>query len=40
LLEDAELPEHLAAGNLPQGFDFDALSAEMDKKYFGAEDEG
>ncbi|NLS19412.1 hypothetical protein HGP16_23005 [Rhizobium sp. P40RR-XXII] len=40
LLENNQLAAHLAAGELPQGFDFNALSAEMDEKYFDAEDEG
>lgn len=40
LLENAELAEQLAAGELPQGFDFGTLSGEMDEKYFDAEDEG
>ena len=40
LLEEAALAEHLAADELPHGFDFDAQRAEMDKEYFGIEDEG
>ena len=40
LLENDQLAQRLAAGELPQGFDFGALSGEMDERYFDAEDEG
>jgi hypothetical protein len=40
LLENDQLAQWLAAGELPQGFDFGALSGEMDERYFDAEDEG
>ncbi|NTF90294.1 hypothetical protein G6L46_24400 [Agrobacterium rhizogenes] len=40
LLENDQLALQLAAGELPQGFDFGGLSGKMDEKYFDAEDEG
>ncbi|MGV1767893.1 hypothetical protein [Rhizobium rhizogenes] len=40
LLENDPLALQLAAGELPQGFDFGGLSGKMDEKYFDAEDEG
>lgn len=40
MLETDQLALRLAAGELPQGFDFGALSGEMDERYFDAEDEG
>jgi hypothetical protein len=40
LLRNEQLALRLAAGELPEGFDFNALSAEMDAKYFDAEDQG
>ncbi|KAA1184493.1 hypothetical protein FP026_03710 [Rhizobium tropici] len=40
LLENDQLALRLAAGELPQRFDFGALSGEMDGRYFDAEDEG
>ncbi|OCJ22047.1 hypothetical protein A6U89_33290 [Agrobacterium sp. B133/95] len=40
LLENDRLALRLAAGELPQGFNFGALSGEMDEEYFAAQDEG
>nr|WP_200985118.1 hypothetical protein [Rhizobium rhizogenes]QCL09196.1 hypothetical protein pC5.7b_329 [Rhizobium rhizogenes]QCL09828.1 hypothetical protein pC5.8b_338 [Rhizobium rhizogenes] len=40
LLENDQLALRLAAGELPQGFDFGVLSGKMDERYFDAEDEG
>ncbi|UEQ85935.1 hypothetical protein [Rhizobium sp. AB2/73] len=40
LLENDRIAILMAAGKRPQGFDFSLLSAEMDKKYFDAEDDG
>jgi len=40
LLRNEQLALRLVAGELPESFDFNALSAEMDAKYFDAEDQG
>src|SRR5215475_1260165 len=39
LLGNEQLALQLTAGELPQGFDFNALAAAMDETYFNAEDE-
>jgi hypothetical protein len=40
LLGNDDLALRLTAGELPQGYNFDALSAEMDRRYLDAEDGG
>lgn len=40
LLDNDRLAMLMAAGERPQGFDFSLLSAEMDEKYFDAEEDG
>lgn len=40
LLDNDRLAILMAAGERPQGFDFSLLSAEMDEKYFDAEEDG